>query len=291
MSKQNTSKKESASLRFLYHTAVGRLLLRPLIGRGFSKLGGAFMSSRLSKPLIKGFIRKNGIDLSEYHAENFRCFNDCFTRKIREGYRPINTEPDRLIAPCDAYLSAYPITDHAVYPIKQSRYTVADLLGGDPAAERFNGGTCLVFRLCVHHYHRYCYIDNGVKTENRFLRGKLHTVRPIALAQYPVFAQNCREYTLMETESFGTVAQIEVGAMLVGKIQNHHGAGPIQKGAEKGMFLYGGSTVVLLLEKDAATLPEAIFSATEAGLEIPVTYGETIETAATRFLEKKLQPI
>lgn len=291
MSQQNTPKKESASLRFLYHTALGRLLLRPLIGRGFSKLGGAFMNSRLSKPLIKGFIRNNGIDLSEYHAEAFRCFNDCFTRKIREGYRPIGKEPNRLISPCDAYLSAYPIKEDTVYPIKQSRYTVSDLLGGNPEAERFKGGTCLVFRLCVHHYHRYCYIDNGTKTENVFLPGKLHTVRPIALAQYPVFAQNCHEYTLMETEQFGTVAQIEVGAMLVGKIQNHHGAGPIQKGAEKGMFLYGGSTVVLLLEKDAADLPKAIFEATEQGLEVPVTYGEAIETAAAKFAEKDLQPI
>ena len=291
MSKQNTPKKESASLRFLYHTAFGRLLLRPLIGRGFSKLGGDFMSSRLSKPLIKGFIRNNNIDLAEYHAENFRCFNDCFTRKIRDGYRPIGEEPDRLISPCDAYLSAYPITEDTVYPIKQSLYTVSDLLGGDPAASRFYGGSCLVFRLCVHHYHRYCYIDNGTKTENRFLAGKLHTVRPIALAQYPVFAQNCREYTLMETERFGTVAQIEVGAMLVGKIQNHHGAGPITKGAEKGMFLYGGSTVVLLLEKDAADLPQALFEAAERGLEVPVTYGEAIETAAARFEQKELQTV
>ncbi|MBQ3084692.1 MAG: phosphatidylserine decarboxylase [Clostridia bacterium] len=282
MSKQNTAKKESASLRFLYHTALGRLLLRPLIGRGFSKLGGAFMSSRLSKPLIKRFVRSNNIDLSEYHAESFRCFNDCFTRKIREGYRPID-QGTALIAPSDAFLSAYPITDHAVFPIKQSSYTVSDLLGNDPAAEKFNGGTCLVFRLCVHHYHRYCYVDNGTKGENVFLPGKLHTVRPIALAHCPVFTRNCREYTLMETERYGTVAQIEVGAMLVGKIQNHHGAGPIRKGEEKGMFLYGGSTVVLLLQKGAVELPEALFKATEAGLEIPVTYGATVESAVAQF--------
>ena len=53
----------------------------------------------------------------------------------------------------------------------------------------------------------------------------------------------------MQTRHFGTVAQIEVGALLVGRICNHDGAGAFTRGAEKGCFYYGGSTVVLLLQK------------------------------------------
>ena len=70
--------RDSASLRFFYHTALGRLLLRPLISRGVSKLCGRFMDSRLSKPMIRRFVKKNGIDLSQFHSDGFTCFNDCF---------------------------------------------------------------------------------------------------------------------------------------------------------------------------------------------------------------------
>lgn len=80
----------------------------------------------------------------------------------------------------------------------------------------------------------------------------------------------------METAHFGTVTQIEVGAMLVGKIQNHHGTGIFVRGQEKGMFLYGGSTIVLLLEKERASLSESIFSNTEQGLETPVQMGQIL---------------
>ena len=107
----------------------------------------------------------------------------------------------------------------------------------------------------------------------------MHTVSPIALRRYPVFVQNCREYTVMETEHFGKVTEVEVGAMLVGRIDNYKQAGAFRKGEEKGKFLYGGSTVVVLLEKDAAQLPEDLFESTAMGLETLVRYGQKIGTA------------
>ena len=122
------------------------------------------------------------------------------------------------MAPCDGLLSVYKITEGLVLPIKQSRYTIADLLGNDPAAAVFQDGVCLVFRLCVQHYHRYAYADDGVILKKRFLPGQLHTVRPVALSALPVFTRNCREYTVMDTRNFGRLAQIEVGA-----IRRQHG--------------------------------------------------------------------
>ena len=272
---------ESGMLRFLYGTAVGRALLRPLASRTLSKLCGNFLSSRLSTPLIRPFVRKNGIDLNDYHSDSFRSFNDCFVRKIKEELRPIEMEPDALVSPCDGLLSAYRVKEGTVFPIKQSRYTVDSLLGGDRIAERFHDGICLVFRLCVDNYHRYAYFDSGRKGENFFIPGKLHTVRPIALEREPVFTENCREYTVIESENFGVAVQIEVGAMLVGRILNHHGSGTVRRGEEKGMFLYGGSTVVLLLESGRAEIPETLFEATERGEETPVKMGERIGVRST----------
>ncbi len=268
--------KESGTLRFLYHTVPGRIVLRLLIARWVSKLCGAFLNSRLSKPLIGKFVRQNGINLSEFESDNFRCFNDCFCRKIKEGGRPIPTDPQVLFSPCDGLLSAYRIQGDTVLPVKQSAYTVASLLRNEELAQRYQGGVCLVFRLCVNHYHRYSYPATGIKGDNIFLKGKLHTVRPIALEACPVFVENCREYTVINTEHFGQLVQMEVGAMLVGKIKNHHGAGPVTRGDEKGMFLYGGSTIILLLEKDAVSVKEEFFTATAKGEETAIQMGENL---------------
>ena len=267
---------ESAALRFFYRTALGRLLLKPLCTRRLSRLCGRFLDSGVSRPLIRPFVRRHGIDLSEYISEEFNSFNDFFSRKIKEDRRPVATDPSALIAPCDGLLSAYHISADTVIPVKQSRYTISSLLGGDSASENYRNGICLVFRLCVNHYHRYCYIDNGVKGENVFLPGKLHTIRPVALEKFPVFTQNCREYTAIKTENFGDVVQMEVGAMLVGKIKIYHGPGNVRRGEEKGMFLYGGSTVIVLLEKGRAHLPEELYQATENQIETPVKMGQRI---------------
>ena len=268
-----------AALRFLYGTAPGRAALKLLAARPVSQAAGRFLDSPLSRPLIRPFIRKNGIRMADYVPMRYESFNAFFCRPIRKELRPMPEDAAVFGAPCDGLLSVYRITDGLVLPVKQSRYTIAELFGNAPAAERFRDGSCLVFRLCVNHYHRYCYVDDGVKGANVFLPGELHTVRPIALAALPVFTRNCREYTLMETEHFGTLAQIEVGAMLVGKIENYKGAGSFRRGEEKGKFLYGGSTVILLVEKDAARIDEAFFTAAAQGCETPVRMGQPLGRA------------
>ncbi len=268
--------REKGLLPWLYTTSPGRGALKLLTARPISKAAGAFCDSALSKPLIGGFVKKNGIDLQEYEKQEFSSFNDCFTRKIKSQLRPVCMEEKALISPSDGLLSAYKIEQGMVFPAKQSAYSVASLLRDEALAREFDGGTVLVIRLCVQHYHRYCYLDSGVKGENIFIPGVLHTVQPIALEHHAVFCENCREYTVMETRNFGKVIQCEIGAMLVGRILNHHGPGAMQRGDEKGMFLYGGSTIVLLLQKDAAALPASYFEATARGEETPVRYGAQI---------------
>ena len=275
MSNEN-KKKESAVLRFLYKNAVGRLMLRPFVSRGVSKFAGKLMDSRISKPLIRPFVKKNGINLDDFYSDSFNCFNDCFTRKIKEELRPIDMTDEVLISPCDGLLSAYTVTEDLRLNVKGSEYSLAHLLVNPDLAEKYAGGICLVFRLCVNHYHRYVYVDSGTKGGNLFIKGRLHTVRPVALESVPVFKQNCREYTVMHTDNFGEVTQVEVGAMLVGKIKNHHEDVEIVRGEEKGMFLYGGSTVILLLERERAYVDARFFEATERGEETDVIMGERI---------------
>ena len=263
-------------LKFLYHTIPGRACLKLFAGKFVSEGCGRFLDSSVSRCLIRGFVRRNAIRCEDYEQRRFTSFNDFFTRQIRAGLRPVDHDPDNLIAPCDGYLSAYRLSELSVIPVKQSRYTVSELLGGDERAARFRNGICLVFRLGVNNYHRYCYADSGVKGENIYIPGVLHTVRPIALEKLPVFIRNCREFTELTTERFGHMIQMEVGALLVGKIQNYDGAGSVIRGQEKGKFLYGGSTVILLLEKDAVKVHEQYFLATALCREVPVQMGQVI---------------
>lgn len=264
-------------LEFLYKTAFGRLLLKPLISRPVSRICGAYLDTKLSKCHIKSFARNNNINTDDYILDNIHSFNDFFCRRIKDGLRPVEMSEDKFVAPCDGLLTVYPITSDSVIPVKQSVYTISDLLSDAKLAEAFNGGYCLVYRLCVDHYHRYGYVETGAKGANRFLRGKLHTVRPIALSEYPVFVRNCREYCTIDAGSHGKLIQMEVGAMLVGRIVNEV-ADPsnVVRGREKGHFEYGGSTIIVLTQRDKVKVREDITDATLNGVETPVKFGEVV---------------
>lgn len=102
----------------------------------------------------------------------------------------------------------------------------------------------------------------------RKIRGKLHCVRPIALRTVPVFAQNSREYEVIAAGKFGIVVQMEIGALLVGKINNFRektDKSRVWAGDEKGYFAFGGSTIVVMLQKGNVVLNEALYGRQTAG--------------------------
>ncbi len=276
------------ALEFLYRTVPGRACLKILTRPGLSRAAGRFLDTRASKFLIAPFVKSAGIDLTEFDADNFTCFNDCFTRKIKPGLRPADLSPGALISPCDGLLSVYKIDRDTVLPVKQSRFTLPALLDNDPVWREFAGGTALVFRLCVENYHRYCYMDSGVKNDDVFIPGRLHTVRPIALETVPVYTENSREYTVIDGEHLGSFVQMEVGALLVGRISNHlTGSGRVEKGAEKGTFLYGGSTIIALLSENTAKIDDIYTENSSKGMETPVKYGQKIGKITEIFNERE----
>ena len=267
--------KDSAGANFLYHTALGRACLQVLILPGVSKALGAFLDTGLSRFLVTPFVKTTGLDLSDYPERKYLSFNDFFTRAVKDGRRPPDASPDALIAPCDGKLTAYPVTEDALFDIKHSVYAVKDLLRSEELAKEFEGGMCLVFRLTPDDFHRYSFMDDGRILSSSMLSGVLHTVRPIAFRRYPVFSENAREYAVLETAHFGKVIQMEVGALFVGRIVNHP-VTEFTRGQEKGKFEFGGSTVILLLQKGAAEIDEEILRNTHSGLESIVRLGQKI---------------
>ena len=259
----------------LYTTFFGRVILKVLIRPWISKLVGSFYNTRFSAKNISKFIIKNEIDMTEYPSKKYKSFNDFFTRKIIEEKRPISIKPKDLIAPADSLLTIYKVSDDLTFKLKNSIYTVGEILKNEELAKKYNGGYLMIFRLTVRDYHHYCYIDSGTRDEYIKIKGVLHTVNPIAHKRYKVYAENSREYTTLHSDNFGDVIQIEVGALMVGKIKNNS-LTSFKRGDEKGYFEFGASTVILLFEKDKVIPDEDILIKSKEEIETRVKYGETI---------------
>jgi phosphatidylserine decarboxylase len=274
-------------LKFLYETVPGRAILGVLARPGLSAACGRFLDSRMSRRLVPGFVKRNGIDMGDYEPGPFPSFNAFFSRHLKSSdCRPFNMDASALTAPSDGLLTCVTVKGDTVLPVKQSHYTLSALLDDPTLAKEFHGGLCLVYRLCVDNYHRYAFFDGGTCVAKRRIPGRLHTVRPIALRNVPVFTENAREYVVLDTENFGRAIQMEVGALLVGKIANHplrcaeghedDRATRFCRGQEKGLFLYGGSTIIVLLQPGRAEIDPAILAASAAGKETPVRMGQVV---------------
>lgn len=274
-------------LGLLYGNCVGRMLLKVLTRPAVSKAAGWFLSSRVSCLLIGPFVQKHGIRMEEFEALQYHSYNEFFSRKIRPELRPIDQNPQHLISPCDSKLTVLPITQKQRFTLKHTGYTVASLLKNKQLAREFEGGYAMIFRLTVDDYHRYCYVADGSKSENIRIQGVLHTVNPIASDYFPIYKENAREYTILKTPVFGTMVQMEVGALLVGKIVNHHGKSTARRGQEKGYFQFGGSTVVLLVKKDTVQVDADILENSRAGIETVVKMGEKIGSKKSIYLRRE----
>lgn len=233
------------------------------------------MNSRLSKHRIRKFIRQNQIDMSEYEETKYTSFNDFFTRKIKDEKRVLLSDNELFLAPADSKLTVYSIDKDTCFWIKDSCYRVSELLQDEELSKKYEGGYCFVFRLGVTDYHRYSYIDNGKVISSKKINGIFHTVRPIAFKKYKVFHENTREYQVLDTKNFGHVIQMEVGALMVGKIVNKE-CQEFSRGDEKGYFCFGGSTIVVLVEKDKVIPDSDILKNSSKDIETRVYLYEAV---------------
>lgn len=272
---KNYIEKSPKGAGILYKTLIGTVVLALLTRKTVSKMSSVYMNSKLSKKRINKFITKNNIDMSEYPKKEYTSFNDFFTREILKGKRPISKKPNDLVSVADSKLLVYDIDSNTEIRIKGKTYTVKDLLRDKKLSLEYKNGKCLVFRLTVDDYHRYSFVDDGILIRQKKINGILHTVGPIAFRRYKVFKENQREYSILETKNFGQVIQMEVGALMVGKIVNHNKR-EFKRGEEKGYFLFGGSTVVLLFKENVVEIDDDIVDNSKKGLETKVKLGEII---------------
>ena len=265
--------KQSYSKRFLYHTILGRLLLKLIIRTSISNIVGFYLNSKYSRPIIKKYINKNSIKMDLYEDKKYQSFNDFFIRKRKE-IKKTNQKKD-FISTANSRITSYKITNDLKLYIKNSTYSLQELVKDDKLCQEYKDGIVLVYRLSPSDYHHYIYCDNGKVLFHKKIKGVLHTVNPIAFDKYKVFSENTREVMLLKTENFGEIIQIEVGALLVGKIENEKNK-IFKRYDEKGHFEFGGSTIIQLLKKNAIKLNSEILNNSINDIETYIEIGDVI---------------
>ncbi|CAM3021066.1 phosphatidylserine decarboxylase [Hathewaya histolytica] len=269
-------------LNWLYSSPVGKNILELLVKKkGFSKIYGTYCDTKFSAKKIRGFIEDLGIDMNKYEKEisDFKSFNEFFIRELKPEHINFSTNPKDLISPCDGRLLVYEnLSFKENLEIKGFNYSLDELLKDREIASEYEDGTSLVFRLCPTDYHRFHFIDDGICRETKKIKGMYYSVNPISLDNIKkVFVENKREWSILESENFGSIIYMEVGATCVGSIiQSYKENSKVNRGSEKGYFKFGGSTVVLLFKKDTIKIHEDIISQSTQNIETLVSMGETI---------------
>lgn len=264
-----------------YGTHWGRAITGWLLCRHpLSKLYGRLQQHPLSRTKIENFVTQYGIDLSEVRVppNGFSSFNDFFIRQLKPRARPIDSNPAAMTSPADARLSVFPIARDRRLTVKGASISLPQLLGGAGQDDAFLGGTCLIYRLAPCDYHRFGHVDDGTQKPIHIIEGPLHSVNPLALRHKPdVHCTNYRHWCEIETPRWGTIIQVEVGAMMVGSVvQFQPDGGPCRRGQEKGYFQFGGSTVIVLVASNRVLVDDDILENSHKGIEVLVRYGEQV---------------
>ena len=269
-------------IKWTYESPIGKNFLELIIKKKlFSKFYGFYCNTRLSRKKISSFIDEFNINMTESitTADDFTSFNDFFARKLTKDSRPITNDKNILISPGDGRLTAYPNIDmDDLVQVKNITYSLSELIQDDEIASKYQGGTCLILRLCPTDYHRFHFVDNGIASKTRCIPGNYYSVNPIALERIPkLYCQNKREWCEFNSENFGDILHVEVGATCVGSIiQTYNSNSSFRKGNEKGYFKFGGSTTILFFEPNTITIDDDILIQSELGFETKVQMGESI---------------
>jgi phosphatidylserine decarboxylase len=281
-------------LRWLYETRFGRLLSPLLTIPMFSKIYGSLQDTSWSRNKIPSFVKRYDIDLhdflpQEHHTpeDPYESFNTFFIRKFKEGKRLFVSETHKLPAFAEGrYLAYERVSRDELFPVKGQYLSSSALLEHPQWNQSFEGGPLVIARLCPVDYHRFHFPDEGTVLDY-FQRGKkLHSVSPLALqARDSIFCENERHITILQTKQFGLLAYIEVGAICVGKIVQSHScdiSSSYKRGEEKGYFLFGGSTVIVLGQAKAWVPSQDLILNTKKCMETRIELGDVVAYTQTK---------
>jgi phosphatidylserine decarboxylase len=277
-------------IRVLYKGAgsqMARARAKKLL-KSLSVKQGIKYDSPASAADIPGFIAFHHLNVNEIAdpLDSFKTFNEFFYRKLRPDARPLD-EPDnpgRLVSMADCRMMAFNTVNQASQIwIKGRDFTVSRLLGPRYAsvAHKYDGGGLAIFRLAPQDYHRFHSPVRGRIGKITHIDGEYYTVNPQAIrSSLDVYGENVRQIVPIESEEFGTVMTVWVGAMMVGSIGTTVKEGEmVERGQELGWFAFGGSTIVALFENGRVSWDQDLQDNAAAAIETLVRVGMGIGRA------------
>ncbi len=231
--------------------------------------------------LISAFVRRFVPDMGEAaqpDPRGYRSFNEFFTRGLRAGVRPVDSNPQVMVSPVDGTVSQIgALTGSSILQAKGHAYSLEELLAASPEwPERFRGGGFATLYLAPHNYHRIHMPMNGTLRAAWYIPGRLFSVNAVTAASVPnLFARNERVVCIFE-DGPALFAMVLVGALFVGSMTTvWHGditprrrrrtdlpvdrsLGPLslRKAAEMGRFNMGSTVILLTPPGLAEWLPE-----------------------------------
>lgn len=247
-------------LRWAYGNPLGPVALTAFIKKPFfSAWYGRRMSTPDSKARIAPFIEEYQLDAGDFldAPESYGSFNEFFYRKLKPEARPIDRDPNSVVFPADGrHLGFQKASEIEGVFVKGQKFDLEALLGDSNLAAKYADGSLVLSRLCPVDYHRFHFPAAGVPGPTTLINGPLFSVSPIALRKNLGYLwENKRTLTRLETPNLGTVLCMEIGATCVGTIvQTYQPDLPVDKGAEKGYFAFGGSSTITIFEPGAVLL-------------------------------------
>jgi len=274
--------------RFLdwsYNTRVGRTVTQFVLSRPVVSRGMGFLARRAwTRRLVPAVARRLHIDPSECDRPlgAYRDIEHFFTRELRPGCRPLPETPDTCVSPVDGRLLVHSgLSYDRTFRIKRTLFNLRRLLRDDTLARQYVGGTVIICRLTLADYHHVHFPVFGIPHPARALSGRLYAGGPYGRRRpVPYFTDNYRMVTVVDSDHFGRVTMVEVGAFTVGSIVQRFRPGEyVEIGMPKAYFELGGSTVVLLLQPGAIACAPDLVECSRRGLELRVHFGEPIGRA------------
>lgn len=244
-------------LNFLLTNRIPRIAATRLMGR-ISRIHSPWFT-RLAIGIWRLFT---DLDLGEAVPQRYDSLQQCFTRALRPGLRPVDPRPDVLTSPCDAIVGACgPVVAGQVWQAKGFPYAAAELFGQAERARPFEGGRFVTLRLTSSMYHRFHAPHDARIDHVSYLSGDVWNVNPIALKRVQrLFCRNERAVIRMTLDAGPAIALVPVAAVLVASIRLHaldvlmHLRWPglhempceasVAKGEELGWFEHGSTIIV-----------------------------------------------
>src|SRR5256885_11348074 len=209
---------QQENLNFLLTNRIPRAALTRFLG----------WFSKIENPLVRDFSIAcwrlfSDLDLSEAKKTEFTSLHDCFTRELKPGLRPFDSDPVTVASPSDGIVGAFGrIADTELFQVKGAPYSLLDLLGDPQLVEQHRNGRFITLRLTSSMYHRFHAPHDARIDRVTLIHGDTWNVNPIALKRVErLVCKNERAVIRTRLRTGGEFTLAPVAALLVSSIRLH----------------------------------------------------------------------